>query len=139
MAKTILPNEVESDVKSFILGGVAEFTILQEPNVRFSYRVIKKKYESSWGVYTKSLRGVEEHQGDIVCTNSGIDFKSENEYVSCNPCAIQGLLRVLGYKNIPEAVHVLHNGCCSVCGKRLSGSDSISTGIGRSCRRKVAS
>jgi len=139
MAKTILPNEIASGIRSFIFGGNAEFTIFQEPNIKHSYRVVKHDSAPLWQVYTKNVNGVEECQGYLTMTYGSPCFVvSRRDYLTCPETVITGLVRVLKYKNLPDVVHVIHHGRCSVCGRRLSDMESISVGIGPTCRKKIA-
>lgn len=139
MAKTILPNEIASGIRSFIFGGNAEFTIFQEPNIKHSYKVTKADGAPLWYVYTKNFNGVEEYQGYLSISYGIPSFSvSRRDYLTCHETVITGLVRVLKYKNLPDVVHVIHHGKCSVCGRRLSDFESISAGIGPTCRKKIA-
>lgn len=40
-------------------------------------------------------------------------------------------------QSIPDYVHILHDGRCGKCGRRLTDAESIQLGIGPECRKKL--
>lgn len=147
--------EVTEYVREFILGGKADFTILQErtdkaPEQQYKYRVtIPKDAEPSttpvWYVSAEldnTNSGVEidgknlKYQGYLKRDLSfNVGVKGIEDY---NQKSINGLIWVLSHsKNLPSAVHIYHHGKCSVCGRKLTDAKSLRCGVGPTCRKRV--
>lgn len=126
-------NEVTSNIKEFILGGKADFTIFQEPNIEFKYYVRRNDNGSVWFIYVgKEYQGYI-HKSDLYTVKFG---NKRPEQV--NEKALKGLIWVLKHAdNLPSAVHVYHHGKCSVCGRKLKDAESLMYGIGPTCRGNI--
>lgn len=147
-----MQNEVTKDIKKFILGGRSEFSIYQE-SVNGSNN-ITKKYEvtvadggfkdgtpNTWFVKT-CVNGDMQYQGYIRRKDitgwvfSFYTSKKSPRFV--DNFSIKGLLWVLHHcDDLPDRVHILHHGKCSVCGRKLTDADSLMCGIGPTCRKRV--
>lgn len=142
-------NEIEFGVREFILGGNAEFTIVQDATsdkgpVEERYKV-KKSFSNPniFFVYAKELeKGELVYHGYIV--RKGDDFQMlkaktlkfpERDYNKSAMAALNWVLR-RGDK-LPSVVHVLHHGKCSRCGKKLTDTESLRCGLGPECRKKM--
>lgn len=147
--------EITENVREFILGGKADFTILQESTDKtseqqYKYRVtIPKDAEPSttpvWYVSAEldsSNSEVEKdgknlkYQGYLKRDLSfNIGAKGVEDY---NQKSINGLIWVLKHSNnLPNVVHIYHHGKCSVCGRKLTDAKSLRCGVGPTCRKKV--
>lgn len=147
--------EITENIKEFILGGKADFTILQEgtdktKEQQYKYRItIPKDSEPSttqvWYVSAEldtTNSGVEKdgknlkYQGYLKRDLSfNIGTKGIEDY---NQKSINGLIWVLKHSNnLPSVVHIYHHGKCSVCGRKLTDAKSLRCGVGPTCRKKV--
>lgn len=147
--------QVTDSIKEFILGGNAEFTILQEatqgkPAIQVKYKITIPKDKTAlntpvWYVSTEmseGAEGVEQDARHIVYQGyltRNMDFKVGVKGIQdYNNKAIVGLIWTLNHANaLPSAVKVFHHGKCSVCGKKLTDARSLECGIGPTCRKKV--
>lgn len=124
--------QIEKGIRSFILGGNAEFTIFQEPNIQYKYTVRTKDNMAFLYMSGKYQGFIVKEQGKFVFR---IGKKGNRNF---DTRAVNGLLWVLNHgDNLPEAVKVYHHGKCSVCGRKLTDSESIRRGIGPVCMEKV--
>lgn len=147
--------EVTENIKEFILGGRADFTILQEATDKtarqqYKYRVTIPKdctpdntnvwyvsAELSSRTCSVELDGKNlKYQGYLKRDLSfNVGAKGVEDY---NQKSINGLIWVLkNSNNIPSAVHIYHHGKCSVCGRKLTDAKSLRCGVGPTCRKKV--
>lgn len=135
-------------IESFILGGKAEFTILQDTNnVQARYRVVKSKDSKLWFIYsTEENQTSLSYQGFITKD----DLSSSSVYSSMrygknsprnpNERSNRALLWVLQHAvkdALPDGVHVIHHGKCSVCGRPLKDTTSLMYGVGPVCRERL--
>ena len=99
-------NEILYNYKEFILGGNAEFTIFQEPNIQVKYRIRANEDRTCWFVSTE-LPGskVMDYQGYLKRDLSfNIGAKGRGDY---NVPAIKALLWVLNHKGaMPKQVQI---------------------------------
>lgn len=143
-----MKNEITIGVRDFILGGKAEFTIFQEPDIQVKYLVKANDNKSCWFISTEMKSGAKLSSDALVSGKNlvyqgylkrdlsfNIGKKGIKDY---NEKAINGLLWVLRHGDkLPDKVHIFHHGKCSVCGRKLTDSMSLSCGIGPTCRKRV--
>ena len=127
-------NEVTSDIRGFILGGRAEFTVVQE-KFKYEYQVKANDNHTCWFVSVKV--GTDWiYQGYLKKDYTFYRGKKGSESTLTNQ--IKGLQWILVHgDNLPSVVHIIHHGKCSVCGRKLTDVESLSWGIGPSCRKKI--
>ena len=143
--------EVTENIKEFILGGDARFTILQEatektPSYQVKYRVKNNGSNTCWFVSTELFFDNDLFSDGKKLTYQGylkrdlsfnIGAKGVEDY---NQKAINGLIWVLTHSDrLPSAVHIYHHGRCSVCGRKLTDAMSLKTGLGPTCRKRLES
>lgn len=144
-------SEVSDDILNFILGGKAEFSIIQDATST-SKKVIMR-YEVSKSIDNSKIYFVStecntsrivKYHGYLLRTRDGIKFKRGNAKISdenFNIRSIKGLMwviKVLELRGcIPGSVHVIHHGRCSRCGRKLKDEESLRYGLGPECRKKV--
>ena len=147
--------EVTENIKEFILGGRANFTILQEATentkeLQYKYKVTiprdcKPTDTKVWYVSAEldnRLMPVELDGKNLVYQgylkrdlSFNVGAKGIDDY---NQSSISGLIWVLKHaSSMPSQVHIYHHGKCSVCGKKLTDAKSLRCGIGPTCRKRV--
>lgn len=144
-------NEVVEGILSFIFGGKAEFSIIQDAtgnigSVDVRYRVVvSDNRKDLFFVYTEcnGTRQMKYH-GYLIYTDSGIRFARGNAKITdgeFNVKAVKGLIWVLSTVQskgkLPNVVHVVHHGRCARCGRKLKDAESLMCGLGPECRKKV--
>ena len=142
-------NEVKFNIREFILGGHAEFTIVQDPvgsrpGMEARYNVyLSSRNQNMYFVYTQSLgdgklayHGYILHSGDAYRYLKAKTLKIPDECY--NQAAVSALQWVyMRGDNLPPAVHVLHHGKCARCGRPLVDTESLAYGFGPECLRKI--
>ena len=131
-------NEVLTGIKEYILGGRAEFTIFQEPNIQVKYSVKANDNGTVFFVSTETDSKEVKYQGYFTKNNLS-EFKvGKKGSQGYNKRAVDALFWVLRHAdNMPKRVHVLHNGRCSVCGRKLTDAESLMSGVGPTCRKRI--
>lgn len=131
-----LRNEIKkSNIKNFILGGSAEFTIYQEAKdgkeaQQAHYKVTISKERNCYFVRVNNVyQGCIYKKKPYSLYTKGAKGKDTK--------ATRALLWVLNHQgDYPDEVHVLHMGRCACCGRKLSDPLSIELGIGPTCRAR---
>ena len=145
--------EVTEDIKDFILGGKADFTIYQEASDhskerQFKYVVKANENKTCWFVSTELIEGIPVpetlytvsrncvYQGYLKRDLSfNIGKKGMENY---NKEAVNGSIWVLkNHNKIPSIVHIYHHGKCSICGRKLTDAKSLRCGMGPKCRGSI--
>lgn len=132
-------------VKSFVLGGNAIITI--ESGItgkHFTYRIDRSKTDPNL-YFVKSLRGADNLSDYVYIGCYYADtkhFHPEKRYEGMVTYAWPKSLQAINYMfkfldNIPDNLHVYHEGRCCVCGRRLTTPESIAAGVGPECAKYV--
>jgi Family of unknown function (DUF6011) len=154
--------ENPQDVRTFVLGGNALFTIESTATgTRFTFKVVASTDESAadmqanvdWGTRRKT-RGV-----FFVSLLRGPDNESDYQYLGIIPKddpmsfrltaksragedapsvkAFKWFWRQVSQGRLPALVQVWHEGRCGRCGRTLTVPESIASGFGPECRQYV--
>ena len=148
--------EITENIKEFILGGRANFTIAQEATDKTGFKQFKYKVTipkgcdinntNVWYVYAevcKDLPFGDHNDGKnlqyVGYLKRDLSFNlGEKGDPNYNQVAINGLTWVLRHSDkLPSVVHIYHHGKCSVCGRGLTDAKSLRCGVGPTCRKKV--
>jgi hypothetical protein len=132
----MLSNEIsKSVIKDFVLGGNADFTILNsetknELHIKVAKRKKLGKVQPGWWIYYgKEYVGFIKEDLTIGKPRVPLQKKVwEEARLKFNWFWKQ----VMG-NTLPDNIHLLHNGTCCRCGKTLTDSLSIERGIGPTC------
>ena len=130
--------KVIKNIREFILGGKAEFSIKNEVNgFEVQYKLINKQGYKIWFVYIIS-DNKSTYAGNIRIVGNGVKYLvGEKGNYKEDTKEIKGLLWVLNKgDNIGEKVSIYHHFKCSVCGRELTDQESIERGMGNTCARK---
>lgn len=132
-------NQVKENIVKFILGGYAEFTIFQEPNIQYKYKIKKNQEGTLFFVYLKDGKGNFDYQGYLQWVRDSYKFfVGRKGNIAYNNSAINGLLWVLNRGDrLPSQVKIFHHGICSACGRKLIDAKSIEYGMGKTCRKRM--
>jgi hypothetical protein len=146
MSKEIaIPSEF---IRGFILGGKSEFVLTNtDTGNRFAYKVEKKKSDTDTagrGAYFVKYQyqyGHFAYAGLLIQRGESVFTWNQGAKGQCSSDA-QCILVLLWFlkqdpSSIPDNMQCLHMGKCGRCGRALTDPDSIRTGLGPECRKKV--
>lgn len=136
-----MDNEI-NDLKKFVKAGKAIFTLTNtETGNRMTYKVNKHKEKDLW--FVSVLNGPDNYSNyNYIGTVFGNDFRhTQKSRVGKDSMSFKAFAWLNAFmnsdKNIPDHVHVYHEGRCGRCGKRLTVPESILAGFGPECVRLV--
>lgn len=134
------------ELKQFILGGKAIFSVrsLGTGN-HFTYRVKRPSGSKHKDAVVRfvELQGSDQVMRYFGNIEEGDRFRFTRKtpsYMRDHPAVIgfSYVWRWIAHRNsIPNTVEIWHEGKCSMCGIRLTHPDSIKSGIGPECRKKL--
>ncbi|MCM1322961.1 MAG: DUF6011 domain-containing protein [Acetobacter sp.] len=124
--------------EQFVFAGNSVFTLESgTTGRRFTYRV--KKAEDRNGLYFVSVLKGRDNDNDYayvgILTKAGVKLTKASHHTKQSLCvkAIDFFMQHLA--NIPEALHIYHEGRCCCCGRRLTTPESITNGYGPECAK----
>lgn len=134
-----MQNEVVENVRDYILGGRADFTIFQEPDKQVKYSVRKNDSGKLYFLYTEKKTSKDlEYVGYFRKDDMSKLIVGAKGSKDCNVNAVNAFFWVLKRADkLPPKVHILHDGKCSMCRRKLTDAKSLMCGIGPSCRKKL--
>ena len=131
-----------ADVRPFILGGHAKFTVLNtDSGKRFTYKVNGLPDEPQKDIrLVKVLNGPDNYEnylyiGAII---GGVFRLTKGS--KCSDNALSSKAFDWTWRNLetlPEKVEIWHEGRCGMCGRTLTVPESIASGIGPICADKM--
>lgn len=155
---TELPLTSVKDIRDYMFGGKAEFTL--QSNVtgkHFTYRVLKysddkirfvfflggSNNDTDW-IYAGKLRRFKRDPNALstpLTKNNELAFARTPKSPSSAAPVMQAFgwfIHMLNKDTIAEdQVTFLHSGKCSACGRKLTTPESIQTGMGPVCRSRL--
>lgn len=143
-----MENEIDrGTIESFLLAGNCTFIIYQDgtektPVVKKKYKLkLKEKGGNGYYLYTTENNGNSmKYHGFLIKGDRSWFYYPGKKVVGTskyNNANVKGLLWVLNHLDrLPSAVHILHTGKCSRCGRTLTDPESMKYGMGPECRRK---
>lgn len=137
----MLPNEIAKDgIKDFILGGNADFTILNsDSGNEIHIKVVKRKKKDGspaagyWLYYGKEYIGFIKENLAVGHPIKKLNLKIWDDA----RMKFNYFWKMVLAGNIPDNMHLLHNGTCCRCGRKLTQVESITNGIGPECAKKT--
>lgn len=140
-----MERRVESkSVRALLLAGNAIITLESgKTGKHFTYKITKCKTDDDL-FFIKLLRGCDNSNdytyiGCFYADNN--HFHPEKKYVNVDVYAWPKSLSAIRYlfnhiDNVPDNLHVYHEGRCCRCGRKLTTPESIQKGIGPECERR---
>ena len=144
-----MKNEVSENISKFILGGNADFCIVQERDksgigqcvdIKYRYSVKRGRCKGTFLVSAGEARGQKlMYLGTLrKASNGSYTLREVDNLNDAYKMLANGLVWVLSRETcLPSRVHVVHNGKCGVCGRPLTDAESVSRGIGPTCIKKI--
>ena len=124
--------------EQFVFGGNSIFTLESgTTGNRFTYKV--KKAPDRKGLYFVSVLTGRDNQNDYtyvgILTKGGVRLTPASKHTKQSLC-----VKALDYfmsklSNIPDKLHIYHEGRCCCCGRTLTTPESIRNGYGPECAR----
>jgi hypothetical protein len=132
-------------VKRFVLGGNAIITLESGiTSKHFTYKITRSKNDENL-YFVKLLNGADNLSDYtyIGCYYADTKYFYPNKrykgsVVYSWPKSLQAINFMFKFlDNIPDKLHVYHEGRCCVCGRRLTTPESIEAGVGPECAKYV--
>ena len=130
-----------SYAKPYILAGRATFHVKTAKGL-YHYKVNRKESRGDgglvWFIYA-SLNNEDWKYLGMITSNMRYMLTAKSEWAEADPIALAfGYLWKLAVnEEDSKLISVEHNGICSKCGRELSDEESVSLGIGPTCRKNL--
>lgn len=123
----------------FIFSGKSLFTCLNtKSGNRFTFKVSKHKKSEIYFVKVLTNPDIYEFIGSIYKDgNFSHSNKSRISRESQSVKVFSYIINHLKSNTLPEYIEIWHNGKCGMCGKTLTVPQSIETGYGPNCSRRL--
>lgn len=132
-----------NEIKEFVLAGNALITLESGvTGAHFTYKIKKSDNDENL-FFIKNLRGSDNENDYVYIGCFFADTKKfvvEKSYRDKDVNSWPKSIRAIRYlfnnlDNVPDVLHVYHNGKCCRCGRTLTTPESIEKGIGPECER----
>lgn len=135
--------------REFILAGKATFTVSNLTGDHYTYRVVELPARGSYTqpAYAAFVLTGPDNESDytyvgLVDPASGrVHLTAKSRFTSqCRAYRVLAwaLSAIWSGRDIPPGYAIQHAGRCGRCGRFLTESESLTTGLGPECRRKMA-
>lgn len=122
----------------FILAGNATVTFLNtQSQNRFTFKVTKPKDKDVHFVSVLTEPDTYTFLGSIFTGNFKSSKKSTIQESAQSFQVFKFVFNKLKTKNLPEVIEIYHEGKCGRCGRQLTVPESIVSGFGPECVKKV--
>jgi len=134
------PNKLENTkALKFIFAGKSIVTFLNtKTNNRFTFKVKVAKDSNLFFVSVLTSPDVYTYIGTCVEGNFKWGKKSVISKDAQSVKVFEYVINKLKSDNLPDFIEVWHEGFCGKCGKRLTVPQSIETGLGPECIKKLS-
>jgi hypothetical protein len=136
-----------TDALNYIYGGKGKFTIVsKKTDTRFTYRVSRgKKRENSLLeplMFVSVLNGPDNQSnykyiGYIDQEHIGLQAGRKGQPTLDSYIALNWVINQVAVQEMPPQLEVWHSGKCGACGRELTVPESIATGLGPVCAKRV--
>ncbi len=135
MKQGILKHE---NALNFILGGNSTVTFLNtQSQNRFTFKVTKPKDKDVYFVSVLTGPDTYTFLGSIFNNNFKSSKKSTIQESAQSSQVFNFVFNKLKTKNLPEVIEIYHEGKCGRCGRQLTVPESIVSGFGSECVKKI--
>ncbi len=144
--KIYIMDNVE-DIKTFLIGGNAILTLESKPTGRwFTYKIKKSKKSDKTSPFFVSVLTGSDNQSSysymgVIFNNDKLNFSlTKNSKIGKDALSYKAFsffFNLLLENKIHEDMNIYHRGICSVCGRLLTQPESLKSGIGPICSRRV--
>jgi len=130
-----------SESLAFITAGKSTFTVLN-PNTMNRYTYFVKKAKKGDVTFVSVLTGPDNntHYSYIGIIKDGVfqlTDKSKFDFTSVSVKTFNYIFNRLKTNTLDSFIEILHEGKCGRCGKKLTTPDSIKSGYGPDCFKKM--
>lgn len=125
---------------SFVTAGRAVFTVSNDKHEHYTYKVSKKKDQDLWFI---SLLTGPNNRNDYTymgVLGDGVRITKKSKYtIDSKPVKVfnWALKVIAGAKALPNGYDIQHEGICGRCGRELTHPESISSGFGPECIKRI--
>lgn len=129
-----------SEALNFILAGNATVTFLNpKTDNRFTYKITKPKDKDVFFVSVLTSTDTFTFMGSILSLNFKSSKKSSISESAQSFKVFKWVFNKLKTNDLPDFIEIYHEGRCGRCGRNLTVPESITSGYGPECVKKIKS